>query len=152
MASGKVHAACSVALGALSFGGVMGTLGDAKIGAACALGCLAGIFLTPDLDQETRSRSEGILIRASLGLGYGWLVLWYPYAKLIKHRSPLSHFPIVGTLGRLLYLALWGCIPAYLGFHFRSPPPQIWLLLEWAVAGLALSDLGHYIFDLKWRF
>lgn len=130
----------------------MGTLGDPNIGAACALGCLSGIFLTPDLDQETRSMSESILIHRTFGIGYLWLLLWFPYAKLIKHRSPLSHFPLLGTAIRLLYLALWLCIPAYFGYRLSAPSPEIWALLGWSVVGLALSDVGHYIFDLKWGF
>ncbi len=152
MASGQIHAGCSIALAAVSFGAIMGTLGDTKIASACALGCLAGIFLTPDLDQETRSRSESMLIRGTFGLGYLWLLLWFPYAKLIKHRSPLSHFPLLGTALRLIYLALWLCIPAYFGYRVSAPTPEIWMLLGWGVVGLALSDFGHYVFDLKRGF
>jgi len=152
MASGIVHSACSVALAAVSFGAVAGALGQWDAGLACGAGCLAGIFLTPDLDQEGLSRSENTLIKWSLGLGFLWLMLWYPYAKLIKHRSPLSHFPFLGTAGRLLYLFVLAAIPAYFGFRLQAPPDSWWPLLGWGVAGLALSDIGHYFFDLKWRF
>ncbi|PQV64540.1 putative metal-binding protein [Abditibacterium utsteinense] len=152
MASGKVHTACSMALAAISFGAIAGGLGDTHLGAACAAGCIAGIFLTPDLDQEGLSHSENILIKATLGIGYLWLLLWYPYAKLIPHRSPLSHFPVLGTAIRLLYLGIWAAIPAYFGFRMSAPSPEMWPLLQWGIFGLALSDLGHFVFDLKWRF
>jgi uncharacterized metal-binding protein len=33
--------------------------------------------------------------------------LWRPYQQAIKHRSIWSHGPIVGTIGRILYLSLW---------------------------------------------
>jgi uncharacterized metal-binding protein len=33
--------------------------------------------------------------------------LWRPYQKAIKHRSIWSHGPILGTIGRILYLSLW---------------------------------------------
>jgi uncharacterized metal-binding protein len=33
--------------------------------------------------------------------------LWRPYQKAIKHRSIWSHGPIVGTVGRILYLSFW---------------------------------------------
>lgn len=152
MASGKIHAACSVALAAISFGAIIGGIGDARLGAACAAGCLAGIFLTPDLDQEGWSHSEHILVKATFGIGYLWLLLWYPYAKAIPHRSPLSHFPVLGTAIRLLYLGFWAAIPAYFGFRLAAPSPEMWPLLQWSVFGLALSDLGHFVFDLKWKF
>ena len=128
-----------------------GTIGDSHLASACALGCLAGIFLTPDLDQEGRSMSESLLVRRSFGLGYLWLLLWFPYAKLIRHRSPLSHFPILGTAGRVFYMTLWLAIPAYFGYRLREPSPEMWTLLGWGMLGLALSDFGHFIFDLKWR-
>ncbi len=152
MASGKIHAACSLALAATTFGAIAGGLGDTRLGGACAAGCIAGIFVTPDLDQEGISHSENTLIKATFGVGFLWLMLWYPYAKLIPHRSPLSHFPVLGTALRLLYLAILAAIPAYFGFRFRAPSPEIWLLLQWGIFGLALSDLGHFIFDLKWKF
>ncbi len=152
MASGQTHAACTLALSALSFGAIQGTLADPLIASACALGCLSGVFITPDLDQQTRSMSESLLIRRTFGLGYLWLLLWFPYAKLIKHRSPLSHFPVLGTAGRLFYMALWLAIPAYFGIRLTAPSPEIWPLLGWGALGLALSDFGHWIFDLKWGF
>ena len=152
MASGKVHAACSVALAAISFGAILGGIGDVRLGAACAAGCLAGIFLTPDLDQQGWSHSENILVKATFGIGYLWLLLWYPYAKLIPHRSPLSHFPVLGTAIRLLYLGIFAAIPLSFGFQFSAPSPEVWPLLQWGIFGLALSDLGHFVFDLRWKF
>jgi uncharacterized metal-binding protein len=151
MASGRVHAACSVVLAAVSYGVVAGALGDFRASAACAAGCVMGIFMTPDLDQEGLSSSENALIKLSLGIGFLWLMLWYPYARAIKHRSPLSHFPILGTAGRLFYLFCVAAIPAYFGYRLKAPPDAFWPLFGWGVVGLALSDLGHYIFDLKWR-
>jgi uncharacterized metal-binding protein len=74
-----------------------------------------------------------------------------PYARLIKHRSPISHFPILGTLGRLFYLFVAAAIPAYFGYRLRAPSDAFWPLFGWGIVGLALSDTGHYIFDLKWR-
>jgi uncharacterized metal-binding protein len=151
MASGRVHAACSVTLAVISFGFLAGTSNDFQAATACSAGCLAGIALTPDLDQEGLSYSETTIIKWTLGIGYLWLLLWYPYARLIKHRSPLSHFPILGTAGRLLYLFTAAAIPAYFGYRLKAPPDSFWPLFGWGIAGLTLSDIGHYIFDLKWR-
>ncbi|RYG70557.1 hypothetical protein EON80_07640 [bacterium] len=150
MASGRIHAACSVALAAVSLGVVSGATGDFKTGLACATGCLFGIMMTPDLDQEGLSRSENNIIKWTMGLGFLWLMLWYPYARLIKHRSPLSHFPILGTAGRLLYLFIVAAVPAYFGYRLKAPPDSFWPFFGWGIVGLTLSDIGHYVFDLKW--
>lgn len=141
---------CSLALAAMALGAVAAATDNTLAGVACSAGCLAGIFLTPDLDQQTLSHSEHLLVRWTFGLGYGWVLLWYPYARLIPHRSPLSHFPILGTLGRLLYLAFWLCLPALWGWKWFTLPTHLDALWLWAAGGLALSDLGHYVFDLPW--
>jgi uncharacterized metal-binding protein len=149
MPSGKVHATCSLVLAAPAFGLVAGTTGDFVAGGACALGCLLGIMLTPDLDQETLSSSEHAFIKYTLGLGFLWAMLWYPYARLIKHRSPLSHFPILGTAGRLAYLSLWLLIPSYWGWHLIKLPPETLRLCYFALGGLVVSDTAHWLLDTK---
>ena len=149
MPSGKVHAQCSLVLAAPAYGLTAGATGDHVIGAACALGCLLGIMITPDLDQQGLSSSENALIKYTMGLGFLWAMLWYPYARLIKHRSPLSHFPSLGTAGRLLYLGLWLLVPSYWGWHLIKIPPETLRLMCWVVGGLALSDAAHWLLDTK---
>lgn len=56
---------------------------------------LGGLWLSPDLDTISRpSRRWGPL-----------RLLWWPYRRLLRHRSLLSHSPLLGSAGRLLYLA-----------------------------------------------
>lgn len=58
---------------------------------------LGGLMLGPDLDIHSRQyRRWG---------GLRWL--WLPYRKYVRHRSFLSHGPLIGTTVRLLYLSLW---------------------------------------------
>jgi uncharacterized metal-binding protein len=148
--SGIVHAKSSLILSvpafALAYGASHGQPGQVASGAACALGCLLGIVLTPDLDQEGLSSSEYALVKWTMGLGFVWVMLWYPYARLCKHRSPLSHWPLLGTLGRLLYLGLWGGIALYFGWKPPLLPPMIF---SWSVVGLLISDTAHWIMDMK---
>ena len=151
MPSGQVHAACSIGLSAVCYGTILGFTGDNLLALSGATGCVLGILLTPDLDQKTLSSSENSLVRYTLGLGFLWVMLWYPYASLIPHRSPLSHAPLIGTFGRLLYLAMILAIPAYfLGWNFGQIPPEIWQIVFYGVAGLAVSDFGHFVFDVTW--
>lgn len=144
MPSGKVHSSCSAILAVPVF--IAGTmLGDVWAGSAAALGCLCGILLTPDLDQEGISSSEYWIIKYTLGLGFLWTMIWFPYALCCKHRSTVSHFPVLGTTVRLLYLsAIIGVILYFVG----TIPQWNWILILWGIAGLLVSDTAHYIMDV----
>ncbi len=96
MASGQEHEKAT-RLWSLIFGLTIGLLLDIEIGiiggAAFAVG---GFWLSPDLDIHSRPfKRWGIL-----------QVLWWPYQRLIPHRSFLSHGPIVGTSIRIIYLTM----------------------------------------------
>jgi uncharacterized metal-binding protein len=58
---------------------------------------VSGLIFGPDLDLYSFHYKRWGIFR--------WL--WRPYQKVIKHRSIWSHGPIVGTVGRILYLGLW---------------------------------------------
>ncbi|HEY9848570.1 MAG TPA: metal-binding protein [Leptolyngbyaceae cyanobacterium] len=56
-----------------------------------------GLMFGPDLDIYSRQFQR-----------WGWLRwIWIPYQKNMRHRSFLSHGPVVGTSLRSLYLVLW---------------------------------------------
>jgi hypothetical protein len=94
-----------------------------------------------------------------------WYILWEPYALLFTHRG-LSHFPIIGTYTRIIYLSLilklidFGLdldvsallSHAYLwpeGFSFLgnsySFDLKIWII--W-FSPIFLGDIIHSLFDL----
>lgn len=158
MASGEDHIKGTLILG-LGLGGLtMLGSGDWQAGLFVLGGTWAGIFLTPDLDQAwVINKGEQTIIRYTLGLGYIWLAIWHLYATLIPHRSPLSHWPVVGTAGRLLWLYI-----VYLGIYLVWGVPADSLLGRWvlwgqaqpdaywyaALVGLALSDSLHFAMDI----
>lgn len=150
MPSGRVHAKCTAVLAIPAFFTTLGATGSWISGLACGLGCLSGIALTPDLDQEGLSSSEYWLIKWTMGLGFLWTMLWYPYARLCKHRSVLSHFPVLSTLFRLLYLSIFPAIAFAFGW---MPPAQDWLAYKapmlWAIGGLIISDVAHWALDTR---
>lgn len=97
-----------------------------------AVGVLAHLWLSPDLD----------LPRCNALRRWGMLrFLWKPYQRIIPcHRHVLSHLPIIGTFGRVVYL---GALPVFF-FGYQ------WLLLPevWCIAlGLALGDALHWVMD-----
>lgn len=99
----------------------------------------------PDLDQEGLSVAEWQIIKKTFGLGFLWLMFWWPYAVLIPHRHWTSHAPIVGTLGRLAYIAFaMVCLFWFTGWSVPKIP--LWLV-ESFVTGLMASDTVHWARD-----
>jgi len=58
---------------------------------------VGGLWLSPDLD----TRSNALHRWGPLG------GIWWPYRRLIRHRSIWSHGPLIGTASRLLLLLAW---------------------------------------------
>ncbi len=56
-----------------------------------------GLMFGPDLDTYSRQFKRWGILR--------WI--WLPYRRSMRHRSVLSHGPIVGTIVRLVYLFSW---------------------------------------------
>jgi uncharacterized metal-binding protein len=124
---------------------------------AFAGGCMLGLVVTPDLDVRQRDTHAGTIMRHSAGgcLGGLWRLLWLPYALLIpKHRHPLSHWPILGTALRLVYLLVVPVLIWWVIGHFLPMPdlPRLTLtpLAVWAIGGLGLVDTLHALMD--WIF
>lgn len=68
-----------------------------------ALNLAAQTILTPDLD-----------IRCMWSQCWGGL--FWPYQQAISHRSFASHGPVVGTLGRILYVAVLAWLLSIVGY------------------------------------
>jgi uncharacterized metal-binding protein len=105
---------------------------------ATAAHFLGGYWLSPDLDIKSRPFLRWGVLK----------IIWLPYQRLIPHRSPLSHAPVLGSLLRLAYLAAW-LSPLWLVF----PDLQ---RMQWAIdwekalaflVGVELSALNHLLLD-----
>ncbi len=139
MPSQKVHdASCLAGAGIIASVGV--ALWNMPLLAVSA-GMGMGIFIHPDWDY---AEARGVL--AELGpLKY----LIKPYGLLVPHRHWFSHLPVVGTLGRVLYIML----PLFiLGFSFPSGNPTFDILRNryfwFGLLGLSLADTIHFLSDM----
>jgi uncharacterized metal-binding protein len=124
-----------------TFGGFLcGALVGMPEGFAFAFAALVGeLLLSPDLDHDSGARPYR---------RWGPLrIIWYPYQRLIPHRSPVSHWPILGTVGRLTYLAVLA-LPAILIADY-DVAPILWGedIALWALAGLEASAIMHWLCD-----
>lgn len=99
-------------------------------------------FLSPDLDLDS-----------SIYRRWGPLrIIWWPYRKLIKHRSAWSHSGISGAL-RIIYLQAWFLLITWL---LSYTPFGIGLLQDvhlstsqafTGIMGVVLADLVHVVAD-----
>lgn len=150
MANGSVHFGDSVIV---AIGGGVWLADKGTPLAAClafGLGSLVGgILIGPDLDQDGKTKSETFMERLPI-IGTLWFMFWYPYARAIKHRHWASHAPLIGTLGRLLYMGLMLAPLWWLLFvKWRWELPTLpWWAPYW-LGGLSLSDAFHWLRDGK---
>lgn len=123
-------------------------------------GALLGIFLTPDIDVDNGFIGDA-MIRKYVGKWAEsvWKIFWYWYRRSLKHGSPLSHFPIISTLGRLTYLFLWIIIiPEIILKYTVMSGLNIGYEISWyidkimigyrIIIGLMASDLIHWTLDI----
>lgn len=103
-----------------------------------ALGCAANLWLSPDLDTVSKPFKRWGILR----------LIWLPYLKLVKHRSLISHSPVLSTLIRVAYLG----VPAIAVGHLAGVNLVQWLQpwrseLLAALVGLMVADMGHLVAD-----
>jgi uncharacterized metal-binding protein len=115
----------------------------------------SGLIFGPDLDLYSFHYKRWGMLR--------WM--WQPYQKAIKHRSIWSHGPLIGTIGRILYLGLWlslfGLIYLEIA-HFAGyktyTEQQLLTIFQQSIAsnypvylalfcGLELGAMSHYSSD-----
>ncbi len=147
LASTVVSAPLGLGIGLILYGEGASLAVALRAGLSASAGCLAGILLTPDLDMLTMTKSEWLVVRWLPIIGWFWLAIWDLYARLLPHRNALSHLPIIGAAGRLLYLGGF----AYGLWHLMRQPALPALppseMLIFGVLGLLVSDSFHWLMD-----
>lgn len=171
MADGRTHARVAIAMWVPSI-----TVGffymlahddprQRQIGIGIMTGATAGLFITPDIDQEGTTFEEARM-NAIPVWGFLWQWAWYGYARLFAHRG-ISHWAFVGTATRLLYLIGLGVLIelTWLGLAWVAMPDRLWQYgMVWRLAWIApwcianyimwsIMDIGHLAMDTsvaKW--
>ncbi len=148
MPSGRTHDRITWLSAPLAVGTALALSADWQAAFACgAAYVFSGLMFGGDLDIHSVQYLRWGPVR--------WI--WLPYRRLMSHRSPLSHGLVIGTIGRLLYLALVVslCTAAitWVG-HWTLHPEGLyswvrghWLLLTWIALGLEAGALSHSLSD-----
>ena len=75
-------------------------------------------------------------------------VFWFPYGLAFRHRTFLSHFPVVGTTTRILYVGLPLLLVAWrLGVDFSKIPHWVEMVGAGAAIGVAAAETAHALAD-----
>lgn len=140
MPSGKFHARATLIAGSIVCGAMALTGFPTSEIAYTGLGFGVTLWVNPDLDLNTKISGDP---RKAL-----WTALWYPYSRMLPHRSFWSHFPIISTLLRFFYL--WAVVAVFgVVFEYNSiPAQQLFEPLMWLTYGAMVSDCVHTGFDL----
>ncbi|MGB3266819.1 MAG: metal-binding protein [Microcoleus sp.] len=94
-----------------------------------------GLMFGPDLDIYSCQYQR-----------WGWFKpIWLPYQKSLRHRSFLSHGPLIGTALRILYLAIWIAVFGVLGLVIAEKIGNLAGNWQDAVLGWGRSISEHYI-------
>jgi uncharacterized metal-binding protein len=140
MASGKNHDRSILLTTPIILAAAI-TSGHGEVGLiATASYYISGMYLSPDLDLISRPYKRWGFLR--------WL--WLPYQRLIpRHRHWLSHGPVIGSIVRLLYLAVL-VSPLWVLFPGLYQVQWVGITLPNAAAflvGVELSALNHLLLD-----
>ena len=150
MSSGVVHGKVTKGISPIVFVAVFTYTNDFILATFGMIGCWLGLFIEPDLDVDHTTMSERRIQDVSFLFGRIYFYIWLPYAKLIPHRSVISHLPILSTTIRYGYIAAWVLVvPLILGFfpEIKGFALQYQNELMWLFIGNCVSDLAHFIFD-----
>jgi len=159
MSSGKEHQEASENWSWVIGLAAIAVSGDLFAGFAAGAGCLAGIYLTPDLDVGYWARIQSMKeIKKSFPvLGRVWHIIWLPYAIMLPHRSVWSHWPIIGTAVRLAYLSFILIALIFVAGSLTGWNPERviftisvfyrYSLTHWFVLGIVISDTVHWLMD-----
>lgn len=145
MASGQNHDRAIIITFPFMFLGGVSLTSNAVLSAIMASSyLLGGLYLSPDLDisYSNPSRRWGRMRK-----------LWFLYRIIVpRHRHPLSHWPIIGSVGRIFYLiCLLSPILIVASWHpmfsecFTSEGAKISLIS--AFLGIEFSALNHLVLD-----
>jgi uncharacterized metal-binding protein len=96
----------------------------------------ATLFLHPDVDLARKVKLFSWKGLATLP--------FRPYSYIVHHRG-VSHWPLIGTIARLLWLvSIYICLSAL--FHWHTPSFNHSMLL-WILASAISADLLHEFID-----
>lgn len=145
--NGKQHKIANIYAGGVMVTTTQLVFQNIDLTIAAVIGSTVGTVVTPDLDLVVPSNFFSKLPI----INFFWMCMWWPYKKLVRHRSWVSHSPLVSTILRLLYM--WFYFSLFLfafGGDFNYVYSGIWLNIEFYMMLFfcwVVQDLVHLWLD-----
>ncbi len=140
MSDGIDHAIASLVLAPLVAYGTFIRTYNPLVAIGVGAGCVFGIVMSPDLDINHSTYGENLLPGCVGGVWKSW---WWLYSIIFKHRG-ISHWFIIGTITRFVYLFF----PVYLVFYSLGVSVTLFnACLLYLFIGVCISDTAHIIMD-----
>jgi uncharacterized metal-binding protein len=156
MPNGRVHTNVTLMIAATYSAGALVTLSIGNL--EYVAGALLGVLIHPDLDVDHgKVVTYKLLRKAGIIPYHTWRTVWYMYRRSLKHGGDLSHFPVVSTIGRIVYLFLTVIVVPYI---LLAPVLHLnlWYELNWwawlvivhykVTLGLMTADFFHWLLDV----
>lgn len=143
MASGKTHDKITWISGGVITAALLASnpANPILVGFFGASYLFSGFMFGPDLDTHSIQLKR-----------WGFLkIIWLPYKKSIRHRSPLSHGFLLGTAIRVLYLGTIICVLVGLVGHLPTLAKLLsdnMAIVFTSLIGLEAGAMSHTIADL----
>lgn len=134
MPDGRTHALATLAVGSAVTGGLACLSRPTPETLCVGIGFLISLAVNPDLDLNRRFPRRN-------PAKWPWWLFWYPYSRMVGHRSFFSHVPLVGTFIRTAYIIPLIAVCIYLGMDVRYAVPVF--------VGMAISDAVHSVLDVS---
>lgn len=154
MSSGAVHKKYNIIVGsAASVWGFFNLPFDSAL--AAVFGAILGTVITPDYDLNA-ALPASFMTRIPVVKDL-WGVVWRPYQVIMKHRSFLSHAPVLSTAIRCIYVLGWiYCVLFVMNLWGIGPPAsdlskiiyQNFDKFAITFAVWSLQDFTHFVLDL----
>lgn len=145
MPNGRTHSIATVITATVLTGAAIAAVQTAGLEVMAApIGSLAGLLLSPDLDLGEKGNLSHHYVKRHAGCLAGaiWTAVWWPYGRILSHRSFISHSIVMGTALRIMYIALL-TFPAWKLWAALVATESFW----WWFFGLAIADTVHIMMD-----
>jgi len=149
MPSGTVHAGATRVITGLFVSNAVITQNPEWVWVA--FGSAIGLLVGPDLDVDGSFHGDSLIRRVPIlgkPLELVYKAIWWPYRKVMPHRSKASHFPVISTLFRYVYIIAiaWG-ISRIIGWDLTSFILTHIDQLKLIIFGNFWADFAHWGMD-----
>lgn len=120
------------------------------VGVGHFVGYFSHRWVDNDWDILSVNKSESRAIKELKLFGYIVFMISSLYGAIFrrKHRSFITHFPVISTAVRMCFLFFW--IPILIHYGYMDLSPTLLKFFLGFLMGLSQADAQHFLADMFW--